>query len=189
MEQPFVRTRYRPQLHHIHGYITTSLPQKVRYYRIYIKGALCSFGEEIHICEVTTITLILISIITWRNKLFSEEKKVPRSLLEARKLAGSATYEPSKTVRNFGVLFVSSVMETVCLFSLFLHKNSMVIQSKQVISLLIKMSASKLQNAPLNLKVPNCIMILGTFFFFFFARILYRSMCRNHGGVSMCNVH
>ena len=32
------------------------------------------------------------------NKLFSEENKVPRTLCEARKVAGSAKYKQSKTV-------------------------------------------------------------------------------------------
>ena len=32
----------------------------------------------------------------WVNKLFSEENKVPRTLLEARKVAGSATYKVSE---------------------------------------------------------------------------------------------
>ena len=32
------------------------------------------------------------------HKLVSEENKVPRTLLEARKVAGSATYKQSKTV-------------------------------------------------------------------------------------------
>ena len=34
----------------------------------------------------------------WINKLFSEENKVPRTLFEARKLAGSAIYKQSKRV-------------------------------------------------------------------------------------------
>ena len=33
-----------------------------------------------------------------KKKLFSEENKVPRTLFEARKVAGSATYTQSKTV-------------------------------------------------------------------------------------------
>ena len=32
----------------------------------------------------------------WVNKLFSEENKVPRTLLEAGKVAGSATYKVSE---------------------------------------------------------------------------------------------
>ena len=36
----------------------------------------------------------------WINQLFSEENKVPRTLFEAKKVAGSATYEQSKTVWN-----------------------------------------------------------------------------------------
>ena len=60
----------------------------------------------------------------WVNKLFSVGNKVPRTLFEARKVAGSATCKQSKTVLNCVVLwghFVYVVMETkiVCLFSLF----------------------------------------------------------------------
>ena len=36
----------------------------------------------------------------WKNKLLSEEIKVPRTLPEARKVAGSATFKQSKTVWN-----------------------------------------------------------------------------------------
>ena len=38
----------------------------------------------------------------WITKLFSEEKKIPRSLFEAGEVAGSATYK--QTVRNCVVL-------------------------------------------------------------------------------------
>ena len=34
----------------------------------------------------------------WIIKLFSEENKVPGTLFEAKKVAGSATYKQSKTV-------------------------------------------------------------------------------------------
>ena len=47
----------------------------------------------------------------WINKLFSEENKVPRKLLEARKVAGSATYNTSTT--GWIGLF------SLCLFILF----------------------------------------------------------------------
>ena len=40
----------------------------------------------------------------WTNKLFSEENKVSRTLFEARKVAGSATYKQSKTELNCVVL-------------------------------------------------------------------------------------
>ena len=48
----------------------------------------------------------------WINKLFSEEYQVPRTLFEAGKVTGSATYKQSKTVWNCVVLkcqFVYSV--------------------------------------------------------------------------------
>ena len=48
----------------------------------------------------------------WINKLFSEENEVPRTLLEARKVAGSATYKQSETV-----------WRCVCVFSWFGHEN------------------------------------------------------------------
>ena len=37
---------------------------------------------------------------SWINKLFSEENNVPRKLLEAREVAGSATYKQSGTVEK-----------------------------------------------------------------------------------------
>ena len=40
----------------------------------------------------------------WINKLLSEEYKVPRTLFEARQVAGSATYKQSKTVWHFAFL-------------------------------------------------------------------------------------
>ena len=41
-----------------------------------------------------------------KSELFSEENKVPRTLFEARKVAGSATYKQSETVLNCAVLYV-----------------------------------------------------------------------------------
>ena len=40
----------------------------------------------------------------WINNLFSEENNLPSTLFVARKVAGSATYKQSYTVRNFVVL-------------------------------------------------------------------------------------
>ena len=37
------------------------------------------------------------------NKLLLEENKVPRTLFEARKVAGSATYKHSQTVSSFNI--------------------------------------------------------------------------------------
>ena len=37
----------------------------------------------------------------WINKLFSEEKRVSRTLFEARKVAGSAKYKQMKTKSMF----------------------------------------------------------------------------------------
>ena len=58
--------------------------------------------------------------------------EVPRTLFEARKVAGSAKYKQSQTVWNsvvfYGqfVYFVHSVMKkkTVCLFNLFRHSKN-----------------------------------------------------------------
>ena len=50
----------------------------------------------------------------WINKLLSEEDKVPGTLFEARRVAGSATHKQSKTVWNSVVhqgQFVHSVMK------------------------------------------------------------------------------
>ena len=46
------------------------------------------------------------------NKLFSDENKIHRTLLEAEKVAGSATYKQSKTIWNF-VVFSSSFVHSV----------------------------------------------------------------------------
>ena len=60
-----------------------------------------------------------------KDKLLSEGNKVPRTEFEARQVAGSATYQQSKTVWGCVVLqgrfvyFVYSLVKTkgVCLFS------------------------------------------------------------------------
>ena len=61
-----------------------------------VKGALCSFGEEIQTQNYEIIMQIL--FIFSINKLFSEENKVPGTQFEARKVAGSATCKQSHTV-------------------------------------------------------------------------------------------
>ena len=68
---------------------------------------------------------------------FSDENNVSRTLLEARKVAGSATCKQSKTVWNCFVLldqFVYSAVKTKRVSSFILLKH------EQIISLLIKMS-------------------------------------------------
>ena len=47
----------------------------------------------------------------WVNKLFSEENKVPRTLYEARKVAGSATYKQSK-VKQYEIVLSFKVLKT-----------------------------------------------------------------------------
>ena len=71
--------------------------------------------------------LIFTMLIRNMKMMFSEENKVPRTLLEAGKVAGSATYKHSRAVKYYLVLyghFVHSVtkIKTVCLLSLFRHK-------------------------------------------------------------------
>ena len=64
-----------------------------------VKGALCGFEEEIqpsnfninNMNEVLIQTQKCVFFHNWMNKLFSEGNKVPGTLLEARKVAGSAT--------------------------------------------------------------------------------------------------
>ena len=71
------------------------------------KAALCSFGEEIqtqiiiiyNINEVTIQTQKCSFSHNWRKI-----KKVPRTLLEARDVAGSATFKQSKTSWNCVVI-------------------------------------------------------------------------------------
>ena len=57
------------------------------------------------------------------NKVFSEENQFPRTLIEARKAAGSTTYKQSKTVYNCVVFFKISVciIQSVCLLNLLMH--------------------------------------------------------------------
>ena len=52
----------------------------------------------------------------WIIKLFSEDNKVPRTLVEARKVAGSAKHKQNKTVGK-----LCCPLESVCLFSLISH--------------------------------------------------------------------
>ena len=53
------------------------------------EGALCSFGKEIQNLNVYTINEVMIEVL---NKQ-AVENKVHRTLFEARKVAGSATYK------------------------------------------------------------------------------------------------
>ena len=62
-------------------------------------------------------------IQTQKNKLFSLDNKVPRTLFEARKLAGYATFKQSKTVWNCVILwgqFVSDESEHSLFFAFLL---------------------------------------------------------------------
>ena len=53
----------------------------------------------------------------WTNKLLSEENKVtPRTLFEAREVAGSATLN--------SIVMIQVIQSWKCLFSLFGHKRS-----------------------------------------------------------------
>ena len=64
-----------------------------------LKGALFRFGEEIqalnsNIYNIDEVVIYIRNIYLFHNlinKLLSEENKVPRTLFEARKVAGSAT--------------------------------------------------------------------------------------------------
>ena len=63
------------------------------------KGALCRFGEDIQTQDFNIYVIKVVEVMqtpkleNWINKLFSEENNVPRTLFEARKVAGSATYK------------------------------------------------------------------------------------------------
>ena len=64
-----------------------------------IKGTARSFGEEIQAYSFDFYNINEIKIPTLifsMNKVFSVEKKAPRTLLAARKVAGSATDKHSK---------------------------------------------------------------------------------------------
>ena len=78
-------------------------------------GAVCSLYNINEVIIQTQKYIYIFFSDNWINKLFSEENKVPRTLFEARNVAGSATYKDQ---------FVFSVMKTktVCLFSLCMHK-------------------------------------------------------------------
>ena len=52
----------------------------------------------------------------WINKLFSEKNKVPRTLFEVRKAAGSATYKQNS-------MKLCRPLTSACLLSLFSHEN------------------------------------------------------------------
>ena len=70
----------------------------------------------------------------WINKLFTEKKKFPRTLFEARKVAGSATYKQIKTVWNlsFKISFSYSVyyaMKTKRICCTFQWKQSNLLKS------------------------------------------------------------
>ena len=104
--------------------------------------------QEIHTqnCNIYKMNEVII------QKL--EEITANRTLCEARKVAGSATYKESTTVRNCVVL-----LRSICLSSLFSHENKEFVSIvclgiKQLInedlSLQIEISSSKLQSAPLN---------------------------------------
>ena len=77
-----------------------------------IKGALCSCIEDIQTqsCNFRNNNEIIIETLfhNWINKLFSGAIKVPRTLFQARKVAGSAKFKLSKTVwKNSFVLKLS----------------------------------------------------------------------------------
>ena len=67
-----------------------------------IKGALCSLGEETQTQNIYSINEVMKQIFifcpNWINKLFSEENNFLRTLFDARRVTGSATYKQSKTV-------------------------------------------------------------------------------------------
>ena len=92
-----------------------------------LKGALCSFGEKK--IRVLTFTILIrwyklgdiYHFYVWLKKLFSEGNKVPWTLFEARKVAGSATYKHNETAWNCVVLegqFVYSVYSVMKMKSL-----------------------------------------------------------------------
>ena len=58
----------------------------------WIKGGLCSFGEEIQ-SSINSINEVILQTqkCAFSNKLFSEENKVLRTPFETRKVAGSGT--------------------------------------------------------------------------------------------------
>ena len=68
-------------------------------------------------CNIYNINEVIIQpfVYNWMNKLFSVEYKVPRTLSEARKVAGSATYKQSKKSKSMKLCFP---LRSVCLFSL-----------------------------------------------------------------------
>ena len=88
-----------------------------------VEGALCSSGEEI---QTQNFNIYIINEVMeqalfhiWMNKLFSEENKVPRTLFEGRKVAGSATYKQNKTVWSCVILWgqiVHSILKTKSVF-------------------------------------------------------------------------
>ena len=77
----------------------------------------------------------------WINKLFSEENMVSRILFKARKVAGSTTYKQIKMVCDCVVsLFI------LCIQS---WRQRQLVNVDKDLSILIKMSSSKLHTAPL----------------------------------------
>ena len=78
------------------------------------------------------------------NELLSEEKKVPRTLLEARKVAESATYEQSKTVPNCVVIYGQFVYSIYSLMEIYVVCSAIQIEKQS-----IKSSSSKIQTGNL----------------------------------------
>ena len=81
--------------------------------------------------------------LNWTHKLASEETKVPRTLCEARKVAGSSTL-----VKQYEIVLSFKIS----LFIQFIQ--SWVISMKEILlwvnlSILIKMTSPKLHTAPL----------------------------------------
>ena len=84
--------------------------------------------------------------------MFSEKNNFPRTVIEARKVAGSTTVKQCETVLSFEVSFLFSLdkltlkTKTVCLFSLFNQKKT---KSANESFSAHKHSSPKLQSAPL----------------------------------------
>ena len=72
--------------------------KRINYYNsmFYLKFALYRFGKYICTILIRSDSEIYIFFSQVNKKLFSEENKVPRTLFEAKKVAGSTTYKQSQ---------------------------------------------------------------------------------------------
>ena len=131
--------------------------------KLHFKGVLCRFKEDDKLCcNIYNIDEVIIQTPIWFfyliNKLLFEENKVPRTLFEVWKMAGSATYKQSQ--------WLMKVMKLCCpsrLAGLFSQECYWGIKKRYIFSLII-FSPQNYILAPLSIIIKQyCCLHAGAF--------------------------